>query len=53
MHLLPILVIALLVFAPKRLGEIGEGLGEGIRAVKKGRSDELPQKKQSALETSG
>jgi sec-independent protein translocase protein TatA len=31
MHLLVILVIALLVFGPKRLGEIGKSLGEGIR----------------------
>jgi TatA/E family protein of Tat protein translocase len=32
MHLLVIQVIALLVFGPKRLGELGKGLGEGIRA---------------------
>jgi len=34
MHLLVILVIALLVFGPKKLGELGKGLGEGIRSFK-------------------
>lgn len=42
MHLLVILVIALLVFGPKRLGEIGKGLGEGIRAFRQGARDEKP-----------
>ena len=31
MHLLVILFIALLVFGPKKLPELGKGLGEGIR----------------------
>jgi sec-independent protein translocase protein TatA len=31
MHLLVILVIALLVFGPKKLPELGKGLGEGLR----------------------
>ncbi|MGA7503863.1 MAG: twin-arginine translocase TatA/TatE family subunit [Candidatus Sulfotelmatobacter sp.] len=30
MHLLVILGIALLVFGPKKLPELGKGLGEGI-----------------------
>ncbi len=34
MHLLAILVVALLVFGPKKLPELGKGLGEGIRAFK-------------------
>jgi len=34
MHLLIILVIALLVFGPKRLPELGKSLGEGIRSFK-------------------
>ena len=42
MHLLVILVIALLVFGPKRLGEIGKGLGEGIRAYRQGLRDDKP-----------
>ena len=41
-HLLVILIIALLVFGPKRLGEIGKGLGEGVRAFRKGFADEKP-----------
>jgi len=40
MHLLVILVIALLFFGPAKLGELGKGLGDGIRhfknAVKEG-----------------
>ncbi len=34
MHLLVILVIVLLIFGPKKLGELGKGLGEGIRNFK-------------------
>jgi len=33
-HLLVILFIALLVFGPKKLPELGKGLGEGIRSFK-------------------
>jgi sec-independent protein translocase protein TatA len=35
-HLLVICFIALLVFGPRRLPELGKGLGEGIRALKDG-----------------
>jgi len=34
MHLLVILFIALLVLGPKKLPELGKGLGDGIRAFK-------------------
>lgn len=34
MHLLLILGIALFVFGPKKLPELGRGLGEGIRGLK-------------------
>ena len=34
MHLLAILFIALLVFGPKKLPELGKGLGDGIRSFK-------------------
>jgi sec-independent protein translocase protein TatA len=34
MHLVVILIIAILVFGPKKLPEIGKGLGDGIRAFK-------------------
>jgi len=33
-HLLIICAIALLVFGPKKLPELGKGLGEGIRGFK-------------------
>jgi sec-independent protein translocase protein TatA len=39
MHLLVILIIAMFVFGPKRLPELGKGLGDGIRAFKDGLSD--------------
>ncbi len=39
MHLLVIFAIALLVFGPKKLLELGKGLGEGIRALKDGMKD--------------
>jgi len=42
MHLLVILVIALLVFGPKKLGELGKGLGEGIRSFKQAIRDDKP-----------
>ena len=36
MHLLIIAGIALLVFGPKKLPELGKGLGESIRGFKSG-----------------
>ena len=39
MHLLIIFFIALLVFGPKKLPELGKGLGDGIRALKEGMKD--------------
>lgn len=36
MHLLVIFFIALLVFGPKKLPELGKGIGEGLRALKAG-----------------
>ena len=40
MHLLLILVIALVVFGPKNLPNIGKGLGEAIRGFKKALSED-------------
>lgn len=41
MHLLVIIGIALLVFGPKKLPELGKGIGEGIRGFKEAiRADE-------------
>jgi sec-independent protein translocase protein TatA len=34
MHLLVILGIVLLIFGPKKLPELGKGIGEGIRGFK-------------------
>lgn len=43
MHLIVIVGIALLVFGPKKIPELGKGLGEGIRgfrvAMKDGEGD--------------
>jgi sec-independent protein translocase protein TatA len=35
-HLLFIFAVALLVFGPKKLPELGQGLGKGIRSFKDG-----------------
>lgn len=39
MHLLVILVVGLFLFGPKKLPELGKGLGEGIRGFKKALND--------------
>jgi sec-independent protein translocase protein TatA len=40
MHLLIIAGIALLVFGPKKLPELGKGLGDGIRGFKSAMSED-------------
>jgi sec-independent protein translocase protein TatA len=40
MHLLVIFGIALLVFGPKKLPELGKGIGEGIRGLKAAMKEE-------------
>jgi sec-independent protein translocase protein TatA len=40
MHLLVIFGIALLVFGPKKLPELGKVIGEGIRGFKSAMNDE-------------
>ena len=40
MHLLIIFGIALLVFGPKKLPELGKGLGESIRGFKSAMTEE-------------
>ena len=40
MHLLIIAGIALLVFGPKKLPELGRGLGDGIRGFKSAMSSD-------------
>ncbi len=44
MHLLVVLFIALLVFGPRKLPELGKGLGDGIRSFK----DSMREKDHSA-----
>lgn len=54
MHLLVIFGIALLVFGPKKLPELGKGIGEGIRGFKSAmREEEKPADPQSAVEDQG
>lgn len=40
MHLLLIFGLALLMFGPKKLPEIGKGIGEGIRSFKSAMKNE-------------
>jgi sec-independent protein translocase protein TatA len=35
-HWLIVLVVVAIVFGPKRLGSLGQGLGEGIKGLKDG-----------------
>jgi sec-independent protein translocase protein TatA len=51
MHLLVIFFIALLVFGPKKLPELGKGIGEGIRALKEGMKDHPDPAKSATTET--
>jgi sec-independent protein translocase protein TatA len=51
MHLLVIFFIALLVFGPKKLPELGKGLGEGIRALKDGMKQQSEEAKQQPTAT--
>ena len=42
MHLVVILFIALLVFGPKKLPELGKGLGDGIKSFKSSMKEQEP-----------
>ena len=42
MELVLILVIVLVLFGASRIGELGKGLGEGIKNFKKGISEDEP-----------
>lgn len=50
MHLLVIAVIAMLVFGPKKLGDLGKGLGEGIRSFKQAVRDDKPAPESKATD---
>lgn len=43
-ELLVLLVIALLIFGPRKIGELGKGLGDGIRGFKSAINDKEPAK---------
>jgi sec-independent protein translocase protein TatA len=43
MHLLVIFVIALFVFGPKKLPELGKGIGEGIRGFRSAMQEARPE----------
>ncbi|MBX3182125.1 MAG: twin-arginine translocase TatA/TatE family subunit [Polyangiaceae bacterium] len=49
-HWLIVALVVLLVFGPKRLGQVGSGLGEGIRNFKRGLSE--PEARSDASEPS-
>jgi sec-independent protein translocase protein TatA len=42
MHMLVILIVCMLVFGPKKLPELGKGLGDGIRAFRDSIKDPAP-----------
>jgi sec-independent protein translocase protein TatA len=50
MHLLVILIICLLIFGPKKLGELGKGLGEGIRGFRQAIKGEPPSSSRASGE---
>jgi sec-independent protein translocase protein TatA len=52
MHLLVIFGIALLVFGPKKLPELGKGIGEGIRGFKSAMKDQAEEKPASSTTVS-
>jgi sec-independent protein translocase protein TatA len=51
-HLIIVLVIALLIFGPRKLPELGKGLGEGFRGFKDGlKGGETPKAETPATKT--
>ncbi len=50
MHLVVILFIALLVFGPKKLPELGKGLGDGIRSFKNSMREKEEESRQVQTE---
>ena len=47
MHLLIIFLVALPLFGPKKLPELGKGIGEGFRALKEGMKEKPAADEQS------
>jgi sec-independent protein translocase protein TatA len=52
MHLLVIFFIALLIFGPKKLPELGKGIGEGFRSLKEGMKEKPVETTNAAASTS-
>lgn len=50
MHLLVIIGIAFFVFGPKKIPELGKGLGEGIRGFKQALNGNFEVAEQKAIE---
>jgi sec-independent protein translocase protein TatA len=52
MHLLLVFGIALLVFGPKKLPELGKGIGDGVRSFKNAMKDrDLAEEKDARGDT--
>lgn len=49
MHLLVLLIIAMFVFGPKRLPELGKAMGDGIRSFRNGMKDTISGRDESQL----
>ena len=50
MHLMVVLAVALFVFGPKKLPELGKGIGDGIRALKQGLNEDPAKPANKAAE---
>ena len=50
-HLIIVLVIALLIFGPRKLPELGKGLGDGLRQFKEGIKGTPDEPKQQEVVT--
>lgn len=51
MHLLVIFIIILLIYGPRKLGDLGKGLGEGIRNFKSSMNEGASAKTDSTTTT--
>lgn len=49
LHLMVIFFIAMLVFGPKKLADLGKGLGQGIREFKDAIKEDGPEPARSGL----
>ena len=50
MHLLVIFAVALLLFGPKKLPELGKGIGEGIQGFRSAMKEPPPEAPEKAAE---